>query len=287
MAGSVYHLWLARRAFPALATGNRKEDALLLTAFQAGSVAPDIGFFPGGPRHLSHRIHHERTGYFARHLLALSRTPAEEAFAAGWALHLYTDIRIHPLINEEVALAAAGSGALSGRFDLWHKSLEWGLDCHVLEKSSAAEWAVEIDMPLRTGEECQLTQAAREYFPALADDVVICRGWRSLASWVGRMPAIFKWTGSAKPAGHSPAAGLAGGLTAPFARALGRFLAPIEFFENAAGLVNPKRPSEEATHHMMTGGRAVLSDFADAWPRRFADLANLDLDTGQPIDGAV
>ena len=287
MAGSLFHLWLARRAFPALAKGNRKEDALLLTAFQAGSVAPDIGFFPGGPRRLSHRIHHERTGDFARHLLALSRTPAEEAFAAGWALHLYTDIRIHPLINEEVALAAAGSGALSGRSDLWHKSLEWGLDCHVLEKSSAAEWVVKIDMPVRPGEECQLTGAAREYFPSEADDEVICRGWRSLASWVGRMPSIFKWAGSAKPVGHSPAAGLAGRISAPFYRAMSGLLAPVEFFENAVGLVNPKRPREEATNRMMARGRAALSDLADAWPKRFAGLANLDLDTGRPIDGAA
>ena len=285
MAGSVYHLWLARRAFPALETGDANEDALLLRAFQAGSVAPDIGFFPGGPGRLSHRIHHESTGDFARHLLARSGTPAEEAFAAGWALHLYTDIRIHPLIEEEVSHVAAGSGHLRERFDLWHKSLEWGLDCHVLENSSAPEWSVDIEMPLRPGEECQLTVAARGYFDAEADDEIICRGWKSLASWVGRMPAIFKWTGSARPVGHSPAAGLAGRIAAPFARTLGRILAPVEFFENAAGLVNPERPGEESVRRMMALGRAALSDFADAWPRRFADLANLDLDTGQPIDG--
>ena len=285
MAGSVYHLWLARRAFPGLATGDAKEDALLLRAFQAGSVAPDIGFFPGGPRTLSHRIHHESTGDFARHLLAQSRTAAEEAFAAGWTLHLFTDIRIHPLIEEEVALVAAGSGALRERSDLWHKSLEWGLDCHVLENSSAPEWSVDIEMPLRPGEECQLTMAARGYFAPEADDEIICRGWRSLASWVGRMPAIFKWTGSARPVGHSPAAGLAGRISAPLARALGGLLAPVEFFENAAGLVNPKRPGEDAVHRMMQRGRAALKDFDDALPERFAGLANLDLDTGQPIDG--
>ena len=51
------------------------------------------------------------------------------------------------------------------------------------------------------------------------------------------------------------------------------------------GLVNPERPGEESVRRMMALGRAALSDFADAWPRRFADLANLDLDTGQPIDG--
>ena len=287
MAGSFYHLWLARRAFPALATGDGKEDPFLLTAFQAGSVAPDIGFFPGGPKQLSHRIHHEGTGDFARHLLALSRTPAEMAFAAGWALHLFTDIRIHPLINDEVALAAADSGALGERSDLWHKSLEWGLDCHILERCSGPEWSVEIDMPLRQGEECQLTHAAREHFPAEADDEIICRGWRSLRNWVGRMPAIFKWTGSARPVGHSSAARLGGRVISPLAHLLGALLAPVEFFENAAGLVNPKRPGEEGIHRMMAGGRAALNDFADTWPRRFADLPNLDLDTGQPIGGGA
>ena len=284
MAGSFFHLWLARRAFPALATGDHTEDALLLTAFQAGAVAPDIGFFPGGPDKLSHRIHHESTGDFARYLLALSRTRAETAFAAGWVLHLYTDIRIHPLINEEVALAAAGSGALKERSDLWHKSLEWGMDCHVLEKCSGPEWSVDIDMPLRPGEECQLTHAAREHFPAEADDEIICRGWRSLRNWVGRMPSIFKWTGSARPVGHSSAARLGGGLISPLARVLGSLLAPVESFENAAGLVNPKRPEERGIRRMMEGGRAALSDFADNWPGRFSDLANLDLDTGQPIN---
>ena len=99
------------------------------------------------------------------------------------------------------------------------------------------------------------------------------------------MPAIFRWTGSAEPVGHSPAARFAGRICAPFARALGGLLAPVEFFENAAGLVRPKRPGEEAVHRMMQRGRDALSDFADAWPRSFADLANLDLDTGQPIDG--
>ena len=141
-----------------------------------------------------------------------------------------------------------GSGQICGT-----RASSGGLDCHILERCSGPEWSVEIDMPLRQGEECQLTHAAREHFPAEADDEIICRGWRSLRNWVGRMPAIFKWTGSARPVGHSSAARLGGRVISPLAHLLGALLAPVEFFENAAGLVNPKRPGEEGIHRMMAG----------------------------------
>ena len=286
MAGSIYHLWLARRIFPrafAEASGNLSTQAL--SAFQAGSVAPDIGFFPGGPNRLSHRIHHEKTGDFARHLLAEARTDAEEAFAAGWALHLYTDIHIHPLINDQVDLVARSNPGVARRSDLWHKRLEWGIDCLILERSQRAEWMVTMEMPLREEDDCQLTVAGRDYFERDADQNSICCGWDSLARWVGRMPNIFLWTGSAKPAGFSRIAAAGGRLVRPVSRLLGSTLAPFEVLENAVGLVNPLLPDAGLMAAALKRGEDAVSSFAAGWQSRFNDLDNLDLDTGQPIDG--
>tara|TARA_B100000686_G_scaffold343189_1_gene423591 strand:- start:243 stop:1118 length:876 start_codon:yes stop_codon:yes gene_type:complete len=288
LAGSVYHLWLARRAFSAIATGNAIDDSVLLSAFQAGSVAPDIGFFPGGPALLSHRIHHESTADFARQLLYMAESPAENAFAAGWALHLYTDIHIHPLVNKQVDFHDCHALRGPTRSDLWHKRIEWGMDCYILESSSTEEWSIDnIEMPLRTQQDCQLTETTKGYFPELADDANISRGWSSLVRWVRRMPAIFKWTGSAKPRGHSRGARLTGSLTNCVTRPFSRLLEPIRYLENGVGLMSPLRPKDDVIQEMLYQGDQACTDFAKAWPQRLETFTNLDLDTGMPIEGRI
>jgi hypothetical protein len=93
-------------------------------AFRIGSLAPDLGLFPGGDIELSRMLHRERTGEFARTLLASARNDAESAFAWGWLSHVLADVAIHPLVNA-VAAAQSRTGSMTL---LDHVRVEVGLD---------------------------------------------------------------------------------------------------------------------------------------------------------------
>jgi hypothetical protein len=100
------HLLLARQtlerwrasSYAPFDTGD--DDAV--NAFLHGSLAPDMGNFPGGSRPLARLVHTSRTGEVQRALLARATTPTELAFAWGWLSHIIADVLIHPLINDDV-----------------------------------------------------------------------------------------------------------------------------------------------------------------------------------------
>lgn len=75
------------------------EDPAAVNAFLHGTLAPDMGNFPGGSSELAHAVHTERTGDVVRGLMRAAVTPAETAFAWGWLSHVLADVEIHPLVN--------------------------------------------------------------------------------------------------------------------------------------------------------------------------------------------
>lgn len=77
------------------------QDDCAVNAFLHGSLAPDMGSFPGGSRALSRLVHTTRTGDLQRALLARAATQDELAFAWGWLCHIIADVLIHPLIKHE------------------------------------------------------------------------------------------------------------------------------------------------------------------------------------------
>ncbi len=160
----------------------------MLAAFQSGSLGPDLGFFPGGPRSLSVRFHHEAPADFVRCLLSLARSREERAFAAGWALHLYTDVAIHPMVNVHIISRGAG------RQDLWHRRLETGMDCRLLERDEMLpEWRVRLWSPLRCDGSSLISEAVGDFYEHADSAADIRRGWESLERWIGRLPWILLW----------------------------------------------------------------------------------------------
>lgn len=100
------HLLLARQTLErwqasSTAPFDTKDDAAV-NAFLHGSLAPDMGNFPGGSRPLARLVHTRRTGDLQRALIARARTQSELAFAWGWLSHIIADVLVHPLINDDV-----------------------------------------------------------------------------------------------------------------------------------------------------------------------------------------
>jgi hypothetical protein len=99
------HLLLARRAVERWRSRPDAPfdacDGSAVNAFLHGSLAPDMGNFPGGSKALARLVHTRRTGDLQRALLAGAATAEERAFAWGWLSHIIADVLIHPLVNDE------------------------------------------------------------------------------------------------------------------------------------------------------------------------------------------
>ena len=279
MAGNFFHLWLAHQAQARLPGESSGQAARSRAAFLAGSVAPDIGFFPRGPRPFSERVHCERSGAFLRALLAEAQDRVERAFAEGWALHVYTDLFFHPLINAQVAalLRQSRPGADP---DLWHLRLEWGLDCLLLEaEDKGFLWEVPLCVPLRPDGTSLLGLVGRRFYGEDAREALLRQGVDSLCRWIGRLPRIFLWTGSTRPP-RQPA-GAAGRWAGGLLRTLaGSRLDGVARWREVAAAIRPWRPDPEVVEEARRRGERALGAFAVGLAAQFAALPDLDLQVG-------
>lgn len=260
MAGSFLHLHLALGAFPAAFGLRPEQPGVELPAFLAGSIAPDVGYFPGGPAAFSNRVHHESTGDLVRALLQQASTPAEIAFAAGWALHVEVDVATHPLVNQ----LAAEVGDQT-RPDLWHKRVEWGFDCRVLEASHGRPRL--CDQPLNLPVD-HLARAARPLFGDDADATGLHAGARALPLWLRRIASILAVS------------------SGPWHR-LARLASIAQHFqplEDAVALLTPRLPSQDLTLQFLSCAAGGVAAFQRGWVQRFVHMQNRDLDTGCDLD---
>ena len=285
MAGSFFHLWMARRAFSRVFPQwqQRSAERLAWKAFQAGSLAPDLGFFPGGPRRLSERIHHEYTGDFLRALRDEAENEIDAAFAAGWALHLYADCVIHPWVNARVeALFEDEERPAVPSPDLWHMRLEWGIDCYLLEQDqNRFLWEAVLHFPGDGSAPGPLMRAAARFYRQDAGEEMIARGEDALKRWTRLLPRIFLWCGHTRPKfklffpALAPIAKLTTGTFS------GDWLATVEGWQNVAAVARPWRQKEADLRRAIRLGKQALEAFGDGWTEGFASLPNLDLDTGE------
>lgn len=107
------------------------ETPTLLPYFLEGSLAPDMGVFPGCRAEISELSHYQRTGELTQLLIKRAESDAERAFAVGWLSHYLADIALHPLINAAVGKFVNGANAAplpwSGAPDI-HLRIELGFD---------------------------------------------------------------------------------------------------------------------------------------------------------------
>ncbi len=287
MAGSYLHLHLATGAFRSAFGDDPPRRPAQHAAFLAGSVAPDLGFFPGGPSAFSQRVHHQSTADLVRSLLAVADDEIEAAFAAGWALHVCTDVTTHPVVNRRADdLRQERSGQPPSRLDLWHKRVEWGMDCHVLGVLEPQPlWRAELHYPVRAGRPSLLATAATQVFEEGIDDGALRAGWSSTVRWLRRLAPIFVWTGACRSPGRGRTAASVGPVVQPLARSVGRLLQNHERREDEAAVLSPEPPPAVFVDSMMGAARTAVTTFLLHLRDRFEDLPNLDLDTGEPVAG--
>jgi hypothetical protein len=88
------------------------DDASCRNAFLHGSLAPDMGLFPGAAAPaVSWHVHRGGAAAIGRRLVA-SSDAVLRAFGWGWVGHVIADARIHPLVNAGAAVLLAEEGPL-------------------------------------------------------------------------------------------------------------------------------------------------------------------------------
>ncbi|MEK7209463.1 MAG: zinc dependent phospholipase C family protein, partial [Patescibacteria group bacterium] len=197
MPGPFFHLWLAERVYPDFikAAGLGKYNNDLLPYFRAGVIAPDIGFYPDGPLEFSKTVHDfGHTGQFLRVIHERSVLGTDQAFMAGWALHVYTDLAIHPLVDRAVKDCYRGQNKKESMF--WHMRLEWGMDCAILETKEAEKlWRCKDLISFPSGSAGILVSAMTDVYSQKVSMGAMLQGYRSIIYWVKIIPHIFFWGG--------------------------------------------------------------------------------------------
>ena len=140
MAATFWHFAMAKDIWQKRFPG-QKPDNYLFPAFLAGSIGPDIGFYPGGQKNLPLFCHSSQAFELAANFLAQATDhPIKQEFALGWYLHLISDIYVHRLINVLCGLILFGKRNHALPVEdavLAHHSLEWGIDCLLLKRNLA------------------------------------------------------------------------------------------------------------------------------------------------------
>jgi len=274
LAGSFFHLWLAKRVWKQVFP---EADETLLPVFYAGAVGPDIGFFPGGPGRFSRRVHLEKSGDFLRALLAEARDESERVFVAGWALHVYTDLAVHPWVESWVD-DLLESGLQPPFRDLWHMRLEWGVDCRLLaERDSAFLWRPNIDFPHAADGSRLLAEVGAVFYGKDMDDELARKGEVATAKWLRRIPYILCLSG-AVTAPRLPWLQVAGPVCS---KVVGDWFSRWHAFKDAAALAQPWRVDGDVFAHALDLGDCALAAYLPAWHEEFIRLGNPELYRGQ------
>ncbi len=204
MAGVYFHLWLAVEAWGrGLSRLPRACQSGLLPCFLAGAIAPDLGFFPGGPVDFSTWVHEEPTGDLVRALAAEARSPAERALATGWGLHVVTDQIVHGWVDDQVDRLFAGPQAPpDGDRDLWHMRLEWGIDCQLLARpESRPLWWPRLAFPARPDGDLMLAAAGSRYSGGELTAATMDSAGRTAQRWLRWLPWLLYHCGKVRPVG--------------------------------------------------------------------------------------
>jgi len=106
----------------------------LVAAYIRGSIAPDMGYFPGGDTRISTVAHGTRAAQIAWELVRTAKDDLEMAYACGWLTHVVADAYLHPHIEGASIWQSAYADPREGAADglRAHLRLELGLDVHFL-----------------------------------------------------------------------------------------------------------------------------------------------------------
>lgn len=273
MPGFGVHLVMAARTIGPGAT-----DAATRAAFLAGAVAPDMGYVPGGDRLISDLAHYVRSGELTRSLVRSAVGPVGASFARGWATHVLADVLVHPLVNEAAGELAGHTGPRTFAEDpAAHVRVEQGLDAVVVARLGAA-WDPAAGRAL-TGPVIELLgdAYARTYGfrPSRA-----ARAASARAAARG-VPVSLRYARAIARRFAGRRSGLAEVATDLLFGAVraGTALFPHSL---AAAFARPAIPNEALVRRVVRVIDGFPDRFAAAVARGFDDLADLNLDTGDP-----
>lgn len=246
-------------------------------AFLSGAVGPDVGYFPGGETRLADLAHHLQPAPLALTLLGFASTPLQEAFAYGWISHVMLDQVVHPLINRRVAeLRGRPDDEVSyGDDPITHIRVETGLDAAFFPGNEPA-FATLMDRNTMA----EVNRLVFLSFQAVHGGVVSrsdveksIRASERARPWLKRYLALLSRTarGRAKP-GRQPS------LVRPREPVAGSLLPGL--LPRVAALLRPITPDARLAEAVDRVLVRTADRFRELQAGGFADLPNLDLDTG-------
>ncbi len=194
MAATFWHLLIANQLihfFKSEKIHLQSTDCIVENkeCFQAGSLGPDINFYPGGNDEIISLTHGDKPADLGRSLLTNAVSGKEKAYAYGWLLHITTDNIVHPLVNNMVVSKFPGKcpGNDFDMYPLGHHRIEWGIDLFLLQDSRFKHIIPDMDIALRSAEDLTpfLAKAFKQTFQF---DL-------PLDKWQNAMENMIKYTG--------------------------------------------------------------------------------------------
>jgi hypothetical protein len=250
------------------------DDASCRAAFLFGSIAPDLGYFPGGDSLLADLAHCVRPADMARDLVRSAVSDTDRALAWGWATHVFGDVWIHPLINQAVGEHISGRrlpGLNYAEDPFTHMRVELGLDAILpvrsewpapMSFSAAKPWLMAVD---------PLTQAYRRTYGFEASGARMRVSNHFVASFLSILLLNGRvFSGRQK-----------GVFVGWFHRALGGLARRFQPGRPLEALTNPLSPPD----WLLVEAGGVVDSFVERfepyYASRLSELPDYNLDTGQ------
>lgn len=242
-------------------------------AFLHGSLGPDIGFYPGGPRVVSELVHTRASGAFLRTLLGMARTESQTAFAWGWLTHVIADVTMHPIINAHADELSRAHG-MTHRAD-WlvaHVQIEVGMDAWYLRRQSVSDFR--LFEPFGTVDLDFLSAALALTYGEQMSPASLHGALRNVTRLTNMaLPFVVDTIGRsarAERAGHS--------LWSPGRHLLGRWMGPRA---PATGFVVPVLPSRTFVRRLSAAHAAFTRAYHAQVANGARDLEDYDLNSGR------
>jgi hypothetical protein len=286
MPGIVIHTLLAREALAAWrgmdpVANESPLDPSVVGAFFKGSMAPDMGYYPGGARLVSDLVHRFDSADVARYLVDEATTPVEIAFAWGWLSHLLSDVLLHPAINA-AARAVAGRGSSQperiAEERTAHLRVELGLDAYFHDHADEALKSTWTNVATGSTVELAFVAMRRVYGSAVtrADVERSDNALVRFAPWLLQLTRLIARDGVLARQRCRPS--ILGAVRQAAASTVSR---SVPFLATA---VSPETPAPELLDQVT----AALTGFGGWFGRYRAvglqSLDNYDLDTGEPAE---